>query len=422
MTAIDASIVTTGLTLIKQDLRLTQVSLSWVQNAYLLAFGGMVLLGGRLGDLLGRKRVFMTALILFGIGSLLAGVAQSAGLMITARFGQGVGAALLAPTSLALLMDTFKGPELIKAIAWYSSVSGIGTSIGMVLGGLFASVLSWRVGFFINVPLALFMLIVAWRVLTAQSIKRERFDGWGAGTSILGLFSLVYTINGATHVLPWALVTIVLLAGFVMIERHQGRPMLPLSLFADRNRTHAYLTRALFVGAMMGYFLFAAEYLQVTLHFTPLMTGLGFVPLTFVTFLAALRVPASVDRWGNRRVAIGGMGLLVAGFILTITLANTHNYWLAVGLPMLLLGLGQGFAMSPLTNLGIQNVTVADSGAASGLVNAAHQVGGSLGLSIMVALTGEAAVMTVAFRQAMLVGLVLNVLGLALVLKLRKVK
>lgn len=160
----------------------------------------------------------------------------------------------------------------------------------------------------------------------------------------------------------------------------------------------------------------------MTLHFTPLMTGLGFVPLTFVTFLAALRVPASVDRWGNRRVAIGGMSLLVAGFILTIALANTHDYWLAVGLPMLLLGLGQGFAMSPLTNLGIQNVTVADSGAASGLVNAAHQVGGSLGLSIMVALTGEAAVMTVAFRQAMLVGLVLNVLGLALVLKLRKVK
>lgn len=145
VTAIDASIVTTAITLIKSDLSLNQISLSWVQNAYLLAFGGIVLLGGRLGDIFGRKRVFITSLILFGIGSLLAGIAQDAVVMISARFIQGIGASLMAPTSLALLMDTFEGPELVKAIAWYGSVSGIGTSIGMVLGGLaFSSTSRWR--------------------------------------------------------------------------------------------------------------------------------------------------------------------------------------------------------------------------------------------------------------------------------------
>lgn len=420
VTAIDASIVTTGLTLIKHDLQLTQVSLSWVQNAYLLAFGGMVLLGGRLGDLLSRKRVFIFSLALFGAGSLFAGISQGASLMILSRFIQGIGAALLAPTSLALLMDNFEGPELVKAIAWYSSVSGIGTSIGMVLGGLFASTLSWRYGFFINVPLAVFMIIVGWRVLDTRPIKRTRFDALGALISMLALFSLVYTINGANWVMAWGILTLTLLVGFIVVEQHQHQPMLPLSLFADRNRWHAYLVRALFVGSMMGYFLFAAEYLQITLHFTPLMTGLGFVPLTFITFLAALWVPTSVDRWGNRRVAVIGMLLLVLGFIMTYLLVGTGNYWLVIGLPMIFLGLGQGFSMSPLTNLGIQHVQATDSGAASGLVNAAHQVGGSIGLSLMVALTGEASVMIVAFKQAMVVGLVLNLIGLGLTVTLRK--
>lgn len=420
VTAIDASIVTTGLTLIKHDLNLNQVSLSWLQNAYLLAFGGMVLLGGRLGDVYGRRRIFILALTLFGVGSLAAAISWEAGLMITARFVQGIGAALLAPTSLALLMDTFEGPELVKAIAWYSSVSGIGTSIGMVLGGVFASALSWRYGFFINVPLAIFMILVAWRTLKKQVVKRQGFDVLGAVTSILALFSLVYTINGAQNVGLWVVVTLVLLGSFVLLERRQDKPMLPLNLFKNWQRSVAYSVRALFVGSMMGYFLFAAEYLQTSLHFTPLMTGFGFVPLTFVTFLAALRVPASVDRFGNRSVAAVGVFLLLLGFLATILLASTRSYWLVVGLPMILLGLGQGFAMSPLTNLGIDRVAMADTGAASGVVNAAHQVGGAIGLSIMVTLTGEATVMTVAFRQAMLVGLGLNVIGLILVLTMQR--
>lgn len=420
VTAIDASIVTTGITLIKRDLQLNQVSLSWIQNAYLLAFGGMVLLGGRLGDIFGRKRIFILALSLFGIGSLFAGISQTGALMITARFIQGVGAALMAPTSLALLMDTFEGPQLVKSIAWYSSVSGIGTSIGMVLGGLFASALSWRYGFFINVPLTIFMIIVAWKVLDAAKIEHAKFDVYGAIVSIIMLFSLVYMINGAHNIWLWLVITIILFSIFIFIENRKKNPMLPLSLFKDRNRSHAYLVRALFVGSMMGYFLFAAEYLQTTLKFTPIMTGLGFVPLTFITFLAAIAVPNFVNHYGNRLVAIVGVVLLLLGFVATIVSIKLNNYWAVIGLPMILLGLGQGFSMSPLTNLGIANVSIQNSGAASGLVNAAHQVGGSIGLSIMVAVTGEATNMVISFKQAMIVGLILNMIGLILVITLKK--
>lgn len=414
VTAIDASIVTTGLTMIKSDLNLTQVSLSWIQNAYLLAFGGMVLLGGRLGDLFGRKQIFISALTLFGIGSLLAAIAQTAMIMISARFIQGIGAALLAPTSLALLMDTFSGSELTKAIAWYSSVSGIGTSIGMILGGVLASTLSWRYGFSINVPLAIFMIIVALKELDWAKFEKVSFDAVGGLLSILALFSLVYTINGAHNVILFGIITLILFISFIIVELNRKNPMLPLRLFSDWSRSSAYLVRALFVGSMMGYFLFTSEYLQTTLHFSPLMTGFAFVPLTFVTFLAALRVPDSVLKFGNRSVMLVGMGFLISGFILTIVLSGTQNYWLVVGLPMILLGLGQGFAMSPLTNLGIENVDTKDSGAASGLVNAAHQVGGSIGLSVMVTSTSGISSIAGMFQRAMIIGLIINILGFLL--------
>lgn len=412
VTAIDASIVTTGLTMIKSDLNLNQVSLSWLQNAYLLVFGGMVLLGGRLGDLVGRKRIFIISLALFGIGSLFAGISQGATLMILARFIQGVGAAILAPTSLALLMDNFEGPERIKAIAWYSSVSGIGTSVGMVLGGFLASTLSWRYGFFINIPLTIFMIVVAIKVLETQSVKKEHYDVWGSLFSILGLFALVYSINGAKNILLWFILALILLTAFVIIEAKVKKPMMPLSLFADRSRVIAYLVRAMFVGSMMGYFFFAAEFLQGVLHYSPLMTGFAFFPLTFCTFIAALKVPAMVDKYGNKNTLLLGMTFLVLGFGLIILMSGFRSFWINIGIPSILLGFGQGFAMSPLTNLGIQGASREDSGAASGLVNAAHQIGGSIGISIMVALTAQYTATSTIFKFAMIISLTINIIGL----------
>lgn len=168
VTAIDSSIVITGLTKISEDLSLTQTALSWVQNAYVLAFGGFILLGGKLGDVFGRKRVLNAALLIFGISSAVAGAAWSPAIMIIARLMQGVGAAILAPTSLALLMDTFEGDELVNAVAWYSSISGLGSSIGLIIGGYLASYMSWRTGFYINVPITLIMLILSIKVALHQ--------------------------------------------------------------------------------------------------------------------------------------------------------------------------------------------------------------------------------------------------------------
>ena len=412
VTAIDASIVVTALTLIQHDLNLNQVSLSWVQNSYLLAFGGMVLLGGKLGDIIGRKKTFISALLIFATGSLFAGISNGAVMMLAARFAQGIGAAMLAPTSLALLIDNFEGSKRVKAIAWYSSVSGIGTSIGMILGGTLASSLSWRYGFLINIPLAIFMIAVALKVLKTEHTHQEKFDYIGSLVSIIALFSIVYTINGATNIVFWVVISVLLLGSFLLIEKVQKNPMMPLSIFKDRDRTSAYITRALFVGSMMGYFIFISEFMQIELKFSPLMTGLGFVPLTVITFLAALFVPKAVEILGNGKVAKIGILLLVLGFILTVVMAPTFNYWLVVGFPMVFLGLGQGFAMSPLTNLGISNVIAKYSGIASGVVNAAHQVGGSIGISIMVSLTGTSSYSLSMFRKAMLIGLLLNIVAL----------
>lgn len=398
VTAIDCSILFTGETKIAADLKLGQSALSWVQNAYVLAYGGFMLLGGRLGDSLGRKRIFCWALVLFGIGSLLAGLSQSIVQMVAARLLQGLGAAVLAPSALALLIDYFKGKERVTAIAWYSSVSGLGMCIGLLLGGAFADFLSWRYGFIVNVPLTLFMLVLSLRVLKGAPIVHSYFDGTGTLWSVVGLFSLVYSINGASCRVRWMLLAAVSLCLFVHKERKASLPIVPLRLFAVGFRYKAYLARLLFAGAMMGFYFFVSEHLQTDFHYTSLQIGLAFFPLTLFTFLGALLVPHWVERWGNQRVLLAGLLLLLVAFAGSASLAELPNYWLAIALPMVLMGFGQGLATSPMTNLGIKDTRPEDAGAASGLVNAAHQIGCSIGLSVMV--TGSAALPSISLIYA----------------------
>ncbi len=225
--AIDSSIVITGLTKIAADLQLTQVTLSWVQNAYVLAFGGCILLSGKLSDVFGRKRVLNTALVLFGAASAVAGAATTGSIMLVARVVQGVSAAMLAPTSLALLMDTFTGEERVKAVSWYSSISGLGSSVGLVLGGFLANVWSWRVGFYVNVPVTLLMLAISLKYLQYTPKRHEPFDMVGTLLSVTGIFAFVYAINGAAHVLPWLIPALILLVTFVYHEKNRLCPLCP---------------------------------------------------------------------------------------------------------------------------------------------------------------------------------------------------
>ena len=373
-------------------------SLSWVQTAYTLAFGGLLLLGARAGDILGRRRMFVAGIALFTLASALVGAAQSSGWLIAARGLQGVGAALLAPATLSLLQASFEeGPERTRAVAYYGAVAGVGASLGLLLGGIVTTTLTWRVGFFINVPIGIAMAAAAPRFLPETERRSGELDVPGAITSTLGMTALVYALVraaetswGDTATLISLVVGIVLLGAFVINESRAAQPIMPLRLFASAERSAAYAGRVLFLGAMMGFWFFITQYLQTVHGYTALQAGLGFLPMTVVNFAVAIAVPRLTKAYGNGLLLAAGLALTAVGmFWLSRVTAGTY-YLTGVALPMMLIGAGQGATLSPLTASGIAGVTAKDAGAASGLVNVAHQLGGSLGLSVLVAVFAAA--------------------------------
>lgn len=398
MIVLDISIVVTGLPEMRDDLGFTSVGLSWVQNIYTLFFGGFLLLAARAGDLLGRKRMLLVGLWIFTLSSLAIGLAQTPYWLIIARGIQGIGAAILAPSVLALISTTFpEGPERTRALAYYSMVAGGGASLGLVLGGVFADQLSWRVGFFMNVPIGLALITMAMRVLSETSRQKGAFDVVGAVSSTLGMGALVYAIVHSTEVgwlamstLGVLAISIGLLALFIVTEQRVAQPMLPLRLFASRERVGAYLGRLLFLGAMVSFFFFSTQFMQLVLGFSPLQAGIGFLPMTIPTFVAALSVPILTRRFGNGGVLCLSLVLLTVGMFWLSLADENASYWSGIALPMLLIGLGNGSALGPLTVAGVSQVHSDDQGAASGMVNVAHQMGGTLGLGILIAFFAHA--------------------------------
>jgi EmrB/QacA subfamily drug resistance transporter len=398
MILLDNSIIFTGLPSIQRELGFSPAALTWVQDAYTLTFGGLLLLAARAGDIIGRRRLFLVGLVVFSVASLLVGLAQSETWMIAARALQGIGAAIVAPASLSLLTATFPaGAERNRAVALYAATAGIGASLGMVVGGVFAEAISWRAGFFINLPIGAAMIVLAARYLVEQPRTPGRFDVIGALCSTLGVGAIILGIIESSEsgwLAPLTLASlaigVVLLVALVLNERRAPQPIMPLRLFASRDRSGAYAIRFLYLGAMMGFFFFTTQYLQNVLGFTPLQAGLGFLPMTIVNFAVALAVPRL-----NRRVP--SIVLLAAGILMTLGgmfwlsfVSADSTYLTAVGLPMLLIGFGQGLVFAPLTSYGISGVAGADAGAASGLLNTAHQLGSSVGLAILVTLASSA--------------------------------
>lgn len=391
MIVLDISIVITALPRIKQTFEMSTAGLSWVQNAYTLAFGGLLLLGARAGDILGRRRMFIVGLALFTAASLLVAVAQSAALLLSARALQGIGAAILAPSTLALLLVNFaEGTQRTRAIAWYGAAAGIGASVGLLLGGLLTEWLSWRVGFLINVPIGLALILGAQRCLGETARHDGTFDLSGAVLSTLGMTALVFGIVESTA-LGWAdpvtLASVVgglaLLAMFMAHEARVNQPILPLRLFTHRVRAGAYAARMLFLGGMIGFWFFTTQYLQDVLGFSASEAGMAFLPTTLVNFVIALAVPRLTQRLGNAWLLATGVALALIGMIWLSRVTAHSHYLLDVALPMMLIGLGQGASLSPLTTAGMTDVDPRDAGAASGMVNVAHQLGGSLGLGIL---------------------------------------
>ena len=396
MVVLDATIVNIALPDIRTALHFSSTSLSWVINAYTLTFGGLLLLGARAGDILGRRRTFLAGITLFTAASLVGGFAASSGELLAARAAQGIGAALASPSALALLMTMFpQGRERTRAVGLYTAVSIGGSAVGLIAGGMLTQWVSWRWVLFVNVPIGVAVIALSRLVLPETPRSPGRFDLTGALTSTIGMTGLAYGFVHAgsngwanTATITSFAVGVVLLVAFVLTELRAPSPITPLRLFADRNRSTSYLARLLMVAGMMGMFFFLTQFLQNLLGYSPLKTGVAFLPLTAVLFAAStLSARVLVERVGSRALIAGGVTLSTGGLLWLTQLSETSNYLSLLG-PLLLFGLGNGIAFVPLTTAALNGVAPEDSGAASGLVNVMQQLGGSLGLAVLVTVFG----------------------------------
>jgi EmrB/QacA subfamily drug resistance transporter len=391
---IDVSILMAALPSVHRDLGLSATSLSWVQNAYTLAFGGLLLLGARVGDLLGRRRMFIAGIGLFTAASLGVGLAQTETTMIAARAVQGVGAAALAPSTLALLSTSFpEGQQRARAMAAYGALAGIGTAAGLIIGGVLTETLSWRVGFFLNIPVGLAAMLAAPRFLPETARHPGRPDLAGAFSSTVGVSALVFGIVHSADTgwsdpitLVAAGVGLVLVAVFLVNQARVPEPLLPLRLFASRPRAGAYAARFLFNGTLLSFFFFMTQYLQGVSGYTPLEAGLAFLPVTAAAFAAAAITSPLTNRCNNATLAVAGCTAMLLGTAWLSRVGTDTGFLTGIAIPMIVFGIGQGLGLSSLTTAGMAGVEHQDAGVAGGLVNVAHHLGGAVGLAILTTL------------------------------------
>ncbi|WP_455351991.1 MFS transporter [Streptomyces sp. SYSU K217416] len=398
MVVLDITIVNIALPHIQNSLNFSTTALSWVINAYTLAFGGLLLLGGRAGDILGRRRVFMCGVALFVLASLLGGVAQNGGQLLAARALQGVGGAIASPTALALITTTFtEGPARNRAFGVFAAVSAGGGAIGLLAGGMLVEWLDWRWVFFVNVPIGLLIVLAAPRWIRESERRPGRFDVAGALTSTLGMVLLVYGFIRAAQegwrdglTLGSFAGAVVLLAVFLLVERRSRQPITPLRMFADRNRAGTYGIALSLAAAIFGMFFFLTLFVQNVLDFSPLQAGLAFLPVSVLIAVGAGLASQLLPKYGPKPFMVTGAILAAAG-LAWLTLSDIHSTYLGSILgPMLVFSLGMGMQFVSMTLMAVSGVAAHESGAASGLLNATQQVGGALGLSILVTVFGTA--------------------------------
>lgn len=392
MVVLDASIVSIALPSAQQSLHISDANRQWVVTAYALAFGGLLLLGGRIADFIGRKRAFVIGLIGFGLASAAGGIAQNQGELFAARAVQGGFAALMAPAALSLITITFTdGRERARAFAVYGAISGGGAALGLILGGVLTEYASWRWTLLVNVPIAVATALGGLLVVRESRAEgRARYDIPGVATSTLGLTALVYGFTKASESGWSAASTIallaaaaVLLAAFVVIESRTAEPLLPPRVFTERNRAGAFLTSLLMGLALFGMFLFLVYYLQGTLHYSALTSGLAFLPFSGGVIVASTIASSLLPRVGPRVLMTGGTAAAAAamGWFTQLT---PHSGFAAYVLPAeIVMSLGVGFAFVALSSTALSGISARDAGVASALVNTTQQVGGSLGTALL---------------------------------------
>ncbi len=432
MIVLDATIVNVALPSIKKDLGFTESSLAWVVNAYLLTYGGFLLLGGRLGDFLGARKLFIGGIVLFTLASLVCGLSTSQGMLVAARAVQGLGGATASAVSLALMMGLFTTTgDRAKAMGFFGFVAAGGGSVGVLLGGVLTDLLSWHWIFLVNVPIGAIVVLLSLRLLPADAEGRRtgRIDVAGAITVTSSLILAVYAIvngnkNGWTSAQTLGLLgaAAALMAVFLTIESRVESPLVPLRFFRHRNLTVANIVGVLWAAAMFAWFFLAALYLQQVLHYSPLQVGLSFLPANLIMGAFALGLSAKVVmKFGLRLPIALGLGLAAVGLLLFVRAPVGGDFVTDVLPSMVLLGFGAGLAFNPVLLAAMSDVEPTESGLASGIVNTAFMMGGALGLAILAAVAasrtthleasgeGHAAALAGGYHLAFLIGAIFAV-------------
>jgi EmrB/QacA subfamily drug resistance transporter len=392
MVVLDVAIVNVALPSIRTDLHFSQESLQWVITAYAIFFGGVLLLGGRLSDLLGRRRVFIAGLAIFTVFSLLDGLAWSEGSLIAFRSLQGLGAALLSPAALSILTTTFReGRERNVALGIWGAASGSGGAAGVLLGGALTSALNWSWIFFINVPVGIAVMALS-PVLLRESradLGHRKFDFAGAASITAGLMLLVYALTRATQH-GWATATTIgllvasaaLIGAFFLIELRSKAPLLPLRIFRNRTLTASNVSGLLMGGAIFAQFFLLTLYMQEVLHYSALKTGVAYIGLTLTIIAFSAVAQALVTRVGIRRILPAGLALSTVALVLFARLPVHGNYFTDLFPAFMISGLGLALAFVPMSIGALTGVRQADAGIASGLINTTQQIGGAIGVAV----------------------------------------
>jgi EmrB/QacA subfamily drug resistance transporter len=437
MIVLDVTVVNVALPSIQDDLGFSQSNLAWVVNAYLISFGGLLLLAGRFGDILGRRNIFLAGLALFTVASILCGAAESQGVLVAARFIQGVGGAMTSAVILGMIVTMFPEPrEQAKAIGVYAFVASAGGSIGLLAGGSITQSINWHWIFFVNVPIAFVTAFLAMRLL-----EKDEGIGFGDGADVPGavlvtssLMLGVYTIVkpavdygwGSGRTLALGAGSLALLVAFVAREATARNPLIPLRIFRSRNVSGANVVQALLVAGMFGMFFMGALYLERVLGYDPLEIGLAFLPATIIMAVLTVRYAERLFvRFGSRTTLLPGMVLIAVGLALFARAPVDGSYARDVLPVMILLGIGIGVSFPALVNLAMSGATMQDAGLASGLVNTTAQVGGALGLAVLATVSttrsdsliedgrATASALTSGYHLAFLIGAVLVLAALA---------
>lgn len=393
--ALDYTIIFVAMPSLGSELGFSANHLQWVVSAYSLAYGGFLLLGGRLSDLAGRRRMFMIAMALFGLGSLLGGLAESQLMLILARGLQGLGGALLSPATLSLIMSNFdEGPERNRAMGIWASMGGVGLSLGLLLGGVLTSYIGWEATFYVNVPIALVALVLAPVVLAESKLSAatKHYDAAGTVSVTAGMLLLVYYLVQApvegwlsAATLPFALLGAALLLAFIVIEKRTKEPLISFRMFRNRNLTGAALTAFLFSASFGSLYYFLTLYTQAVLNYSAIQSGFTFLPLTLSALLGARMINKMLSKAGVAGTIAAGMGLGMIGFLLLTRLSETGS---ARGIipGIVIIGIGQALVFTTMFIAGGTGVDPKEQGVASALISTGQQIGGAIGLAVIMAI------------------------------------